>query len=141
MSKEPKKWLDKYPILDDDHVHGLEARAALNEWAHKLPRHEAEAEAHKDYIKDQLTEGASHHYLGMKTAHAAGDTDSALKHGIMYKLALNALGHKDTIKPPPEVENKAKHTPSKGLYKFKYHPSDSLLLQDNQESKTDENKN
>lgn len=124
-NKEPL-WLEKYPISDPDHANGLEIRSALNEFSGKLPRHEAEAEAHKGYLKDQAVDSAAHHYNGMKAAIASGDDDSSKKHSIMYALSMKALGHESPLEQDPEVLNRAKHTPAK-IYKFKYHQADSLL--------------
>lgn len=127
-AKPSKKWLDKYDISHEDHIPGLEVRAAVAEWHDKLPRFEAEAKAHADYTKEELENAAAHHFSGVHAAHAAGDTESAKKHGVMYLLAMKALGHKDVLNPPPEVQNKAKNSPSK-VYKFKNHISDQFLLQ------------
>jgi hypothetical protein len=120
------KWLDRYPVVDADHLHDLEQRAAINEFHRKMPRHVAEQTAHDDYRKDQLVEAAAHHLVGMKAAHGAGDMESAKKHGAMYMLACKALGHND-LEPPPEVAVKAKHTPAQ-VYKFRAHKGDAFVL-------------
>jgi hypothetical protein len=121
------QWLGRYPMVDADHINDLETRAAVNEFGGKMPRHAAEQKAHEDYRKDQLHEAAAHHLVGMKAAHAAGDHDSAQKHGAMYVLALKALGLDNTVDPPPEVANKAKNTPAE-VYRFKPHKGDSFAL-------------
>jgi hypothetical protein len=121
------KWLGRYPMLDADHVNDLEMRAAAHQFGGKMERHKAEDAAHADYRKDQLHEAAAHHLVGMTAAHAAGDHDSAQKHGAMYQLALKALGHDSSIEPPEEVANKVKNTPSK-VYRFKPHVGDSFSL-------------
>jgi len=131
-------WLGKYPIVDADHVDRLEQDAAIGEFGHKMPRHEAEARAHSDYRHDQLSEAAAHHLVGLTAAHAAGASDDAKKHAAMYGVALKALGHDDVMNPPPEVASKAKHTPAE-VYKFKAHRGDAFALPEHKEE-TEEKK-
>ena len=129
MADKDKKellWLAKYPISDEDDIHSLDTRAAIHEFQGKLPRHEAEAQAHSDYKKESIVNSCAHHYSGVMASHAAGDTESSKKHALMLSLGLKALGH-DGIKVPDEVVNRAKHTPSK-VYAFKNHKSDGFLL-------------
>ena len=83
--------------------------------------------AHADYFKEQLEEAAAHHLTGMKAALAAGDGESAKKHGVVYTLALQKLGHNPVGEPPPSVANKAKKMP-KSLYSFKAHKADIFSL-------------
>jgi hypothetical protein len=126
------KWRDQYPITDADHTHDLETQAALNEFMHKLPRHEAEAEAHRSYRKEQLAEAAAHHYLGMKSAHAAGAKDEAKKHGVFYALALKELGHEPVGDLPPDVSAKVKNLEQTAPpYRFKPHKGDSFAIPEN----------
>lgn len=133
------RWLGKYPMVDADHMEDLEARAAINEFSKKMPRHLAEEQAHADYRKDQLHEAAAHHLVGMQAAHAAGDADSATKHGAMYTLALKALGHDNSVEPPPEVASKARHTPAE-VYRFKAHKGDAFSVAEKPAEKSDEKK-
>lgn len=126
------KWLGKYPVVDADHLQDLETRAAIEEFGHKKPRHEAEAKAHDDYRRDQLSDAAAHHLVGLTAAHAAGASDDAKKHAAMYGVALNALGHEDVMNPPPEVTSKAKHTPAE-VYKFRAHKGDAFALPEHKE--------
>jgi hypothetical protein len=121
------KWLDRYPIVQADHVHDLETRAAIEEFHNKLPRHTAEAKAHDDYKRDQLLDAAAHHLVGMQAARGAGDNDAAAKHGEMYKLTAKALGFDPVGEPPPEVSTRAKNTPS-SVYRFKPHHGDAFAL-------------
>jgi len=125
-------WLNKYPVVNADHLDDLETRAAIEEFGKKLPRHEAEAKAHSDYRHDQLVESAAHHLVGLTAAHAAGASDTARKHAAVYGVALKALGHDDVMNPPPEVASKAKHTPA-DIVKFKAHPADAFALPEHKE--------
>jgi hypothetical protein len=121
------KWLNKFPVVDADHVAGLEQDAAIHEFGHKMPRHEAEARAHAEYRTAQLEEAAAHHLVGLTAAHAAGASEDAKKHAAVYGVALKALGHDDVMNPPPGVASKAKHTPAP-VYKFKAHKGDAFAL-------------
>jgi hypothetical protein len=120
-------WLGRYPIVHPDHIQDLEQRAAIHEFGSKLPRHQAEERAHQDYRRDQLIEAAGHHYVGMKASHAAGSPEEAQKHGALYILACRAMGHTNSIYPPDEVAQKAKHLPN-SVYNFKAHPADTLSI-------------
>jgi hypothetical protein len=128
------KWLDQYPIVDADHIHHLETLAAIKEFHDKVPRHEAEAAAHGEYKKDQQAEAAAFHLTGMKAAHAAGDMDSAKKHGVMYSLSMRALGHDPVGEPPHEVANKMAHETPK-IYHFKAHAADAFSMPDKSDHK------
>jgi hypothetical protein len=110
-----------------DHAQDLEQRAAIHELGNKLPRHLAEEKAHQDYRREQLVEAAAHHLVGLKSAHAAGASDDARKHAVMYGLALRALGHGSGINPPPEVESRASHKPPE-VYRFKPSTGDLFSL-------------
>lgn len=128
------KWLDKYTILDPEHKHDLDTRAAINEFMKRLPRHEAEAAAHAEYRHDQLVESAAHHYNGLMSSHATGAKDEAKKHAVMYALAMKDLGHDPVAAPPPEVASKAKNISlTDPSHKFKAHPADSFVLPSPQE--------
>jgi len=124
--------MENYPnwnghnIIDAEHVHDLEARSAIHEFQSKLPRQEAEALAHKEYLQDQAMHAAAHHLIGMKAAKESGHDEAAAKHGERYKSALTAAGL-DTVGPvPPEVIERMK---GKVLYNFKKHPSDDIFHQ------------
>jgi len=118
-------WKDIYPVTHPDHVSGLETLAAIKEFGSKLPRHEAEAAAHKEYVTDQIQESAAHHLGRLHACHASGDMGNARKHAIMYGLALKELGHSAIGEPPPEVAAKLKG--SENVLRFKAHPADALL--------------
>lgn len=119
------KWLDQYQILDDADVPSLEAAAAANEFKNNMPREQAEALAHQDYMKQHAIRCMAHHWMGGKIAKLLGDQESVDKHGIAYEAAARNSGF-DMGSVPPEVMEFAK-TGSKDLYKFRNHPSDSFF--------------
>lgn len=123
------KWRDQYPMVDADHSHHLETAAAIQEFMHKVPRHQAEAAAHEEYRKDQLAEAAAHHLVGMKAAHAAGALEDAKKHGVLYALAAKQLGFDPAGEPPSDITTKEKNlSATKPVYKFKSHKGDAFAL-------------
>lgn len=130
------QWLERFPILHQDHAHDLETRAAVNEFQHKMPRHEAEASAHKQYVQDQLEDAAAHHLLGMKASQGAGDMHAARKHGVMYGIVMKQLGHNPLDAPPPAIAGKAKTQPPQ-LYSFKPHKADAFAIHDTEKSEPD----
>lgn len=121
------KWLDRYPVVDPEHMAGLDQLAAVHEFQNKLPRHKAEAAAYDQYKKEQVEDAAAHHFAGMQASHGAGDMDAARKHGVMYALACKALGANPVGEPPPEVMTKVKNTPPE-VYRFKAHKGDAFSL-------------
>lgn len=120
------QWMDR-PVLNQDHLSDLDQRAAIHEFTHRLPRHEAEEHAYQDYIREQRVQAAGHHLKGMKIAQAAGDQDSARRHHLMYTMHIQALGEDPYGPPPAAVEAHANHEPSVG-YKFKAHHGDFFAL-------------
>jgi hypothetical protein len=136
-------WQGKYPVLDTTDISGarpheddLEMRAAINEHHHKLPRHEAEAKAYADYRREQVVTAAAHHYVGIKASAAAGNKEAARKHGLMYLFALKQLGHNDPVRPPEEVMEKIKNTPSDEIGRFKAHKGDVFTVPPEPEEET-----
>jgi len=127
----PGQWLGR-DILDQDHIHGLERDAALNEFGHKMPRDKAEEKAYEDYVRNKRIAAASHHYRGNKAALSVGDMDSARKHHVMYELHLKALGMDPHGPVPPAVMNHVEEEPMK-LYRFKPHHGDAFAIADAQE--------
>jgi hypothetical protein len=121
------KWLDRYPVLDQDHIVGLDQLAAINEFAKKLPRHKAEEEAYEQYKHEQLVDAGAHHLAGMRAALAVDDHEEAEKHGALYTLVCKALNENPVDEPPAEIASKAKNTPAK-VYKFKAHKGDAFAL-------------
>jgi hypothetical protein len=105
----------------------------------KKSRHEAEKAAHDEYVKDQLEEAAAHHHTGVKMAHAAGDMESAKKHGMMYVLAMKQLGHDSVGEVPAEIKAKAKNmAATKPLHKFKAHKGDAFSLPETKDEDKEE---
>lgn len=120
------KWLDKHPMVDPNHVHELETRAAALEFKHRMPRDQAEEQAHKDYHRNQAIDAAAHHLLGAAAARAANDDDVAGKHGEAYANAAEAAGFDPMGKPDPEILKRMKSTPAK-IASFKSHAADELF--------------
>src|SRR4051812_36791507 len=102
-------WLNRYQVAHPKHIRDLELAAAVNEFGHKQPRHEAELAAHQKYVTEQRTQAAGWHLAGMKAAHAAGDMESAQKHGAMYQIHMTALGLNPNDRPPAEVDHAARN--------------------------------
>ena len=116
------------PIVDTADADDLDMRSAVLEHIHRLPRHEADEKAHSDYRHDKLVEAGAHHLSGMKASNAAGNMEAAQKHGVMYGLALKALGHDDLMDPPDEVVTASKNTPSESIARFKSHRGDAFSM-------------
>lgn len=130
-------WLGR-PVLDPSHHGDLEQRAAINEFQHKMPRAQAEAKAHEEYVKDHRQRAAAHHLQGMRAAGALGNKDDAHKHWLLYDMHMKALGLESVGPVPPEVQ---KHTEAQGqkpLYRFKAHKGDVYALQDHKKSQEQE---
>jgi hypothetical protein len=124
----PPSWLGR-PILDHGHVMDLETRAAMNEFGHKMPRHEAEQKAHDDYVQEQRERAAAHHLAGLKAAGATGNHEDARKHWALYDMHLKALGKESIGAVPPEIEKRMmEETGQKPIYKFKAHKGDLYAL-------------
>lgn len=138
-SKPKAKWLEKYHVSDESHIPDLDMGAGINEFKHKMPRHEAEKKAHEDYTRERVLESAAHHYSGMKAAKATGDQKSATQHSAMFITALKYLGHPSVGELPEEIKNKLKSQPSK-VYNFKGHGSDVFLGSEKPEHKADSDK-
>lgn len=120
------QWLGKYPLVKPQHAEELEQHAAVNEFGQKMPRAAAEAMAYGHYAKKQRVQAAAHHLAGMKAAQAAGDMESARKHGAMYALHSKALGHDVAGPAHPAVQAELANAP--GKYKFRAHAADALAL-------------
>ena len=137
MPKVAHQWKGR-DILDPDDEKDLETRSAIAEFHDTLPRHLAEEKAHKDYTRDKVIDSAAHHLKGLRSAHAVGDMDTAQKHGLMYKLAMEHLGHKDLLAPPDEVMDRMNNS-GEEIHKWKAHPGDYYTLpkETEGEAKTD----
>jgi hypothetical protein len=130
MSMKPTtSWLGK-PILDNAHVGQLELLAAANEFRDKLPRHQAEAKAYLDYVRDQRLEAAAHHLGGIKAASALGDMETARKHGTLYELHMKALGFNPMDAVPHEVMSKLNAPGRPSQARFKAHAGDTFAVTD-----------
>lgn len=127
MSKE-SKWLDQYPLVGGEHAPELEARAAALEFKDRLPRDEAEAQAHHDYLGRHALEAAAHHLTHARAAREMGDDEAAGKHGDGYATALKHLGLDPVGPVPKEVLEHVRNTPSK--YRFRPHAADGILAGD-----------
>jgi hypothetical protein len=115
-----------HAILDEAHVPELETLAGVKEFRHKMPREEAEAAAHRDYMTERALDMAAHHFVGARAADAAGDESSARQHTELYVTAMKAAGH-DPHKTPPKalLDRIAAARPK--IYKFKPHEADALF--------------
>lgn len=138
MAEVPSLWLERHPVAHPDHLNDLEREAAMNEFGRKMPRHEAEAEAHKSYTTKQREAAAGHHLMGMKVAQAAGDMEASRKHGVMYQLHMKALGHNSSDRPPPSIESASKEQGGGPGYRFRPHRGDVFAVLDH--AKKDEDK-
>lgn len=121
-------WMGKYPIVRPEHEAELEREAAVREFGQKVPRERAEAEAHADYVRQRRVEASAHHLAGMKAASAAGDSEAARKHSLMYELHSKALGHEPVGPAHPAVAAHLKDNPAK-VYRFKPHHGDVFAIQ------------
>lgn len=120
-------WLGR-PIVDPEHAKDLEVQSALHEFQDKLPRAEAEERAHTGYRREHHKAGAAHHLQGLKAARAIGQTDEAKKHGAMYALHMEAMGHDPYAEPPAEIRQRVEDPERDKLVRFKAHKADSFLL-------------
>jgi hypothetical protein len=125
IPSKKKMWMGK-PISHEDHHGELELAAALNTHALKMPKGEAEAKAYKDYTDKQSKEAAGYHLAKIKEALAAGDKESAKKHGMLYNLHMKNLGL-DPMSPPPDDVLHYSAKAANSEYKFKGHSNDVIL--------------
>ena len=130
--KDPNKrheWMGR-PVTGPKDVETLEQLAAVKEFAGKLPRHEAEKAAYKEYMRQQHLAGASHHLSGMKQAGAAGKSDEAAKQHFMYYAAhMGQLGYDPYDAVPPEVaDHQMPSASDTKAYKFRGHTADDFAL-------------
>lgn len=119
-------WLGK-PIVSEDDKPDLEQRAAINEFGHKMPRHEAEAKAHEEYVREKRMDAAAHHLAGMRAAQGSGEMQEARKHGALYEMHMQALGLDHMGPVPAEIQARIGKTDQK-VYKFKAHKGDLFAL-------------
>lgn len=124
---KPPMWMGR-PITHAEHAQDLDQEAAINEFGpSRMHSAAAEEQAYKGYVQRQHTEAAAHHLSGMRSAHAAGDMESARKHSLMYGVHSKALGH-DPIGPAhPAVAAHLEGNP--GKVRFKPHRGDLFAIQ------------
>lgn len=132
------QWAGK-TILDPTHKDELDMHAAESEFKERVPRDQAEQEAHSAYKNKHHKAGAAFHLSGMRAAQAIGSEDGmkeATKHGALYIKHMKALGHDPVAEPPEEIKNLVDAEDHKRVYKFKTHPADQFVV----ESQTSEKK-
>ncbi len=130
-------WLGR-PIVDGDDVHRLETDAAIFEFNAKMPRDQAESKAYENYIREKRTEAAAFHLAGMKAAQGAGAMGEGRKHGMLFEVHMNALGHEPMGPVPPEVQSKLRALEDAPVYKFKAHRGDLFAIEDAKKPKDEE---
>lgn len=119
-----KKWLDKYNILSEDDIPGLDAIAASNEFRRGLERTLAESEAYNAYLREHASKAMAFHLTGARLANLLNDDETALRHGSAYEAAARASGY-GIDKVPPEVLKEM--AGCKSMYTFKPHPADTFF--------------
>lgn len=120
----PKKWLDTYDVLDENDHPSLEAQAAIHHFQSNLPMNIAEQRAHQDYLNDHARDAAAHHYLGIKAAQAAKNSQAAESHGLAFIQAMQHLGLNPYEPLPDEIKDRLQHQKS---YSFKAHKADNFF--------------
>jgi hypothetical protein len=132
MSAKPEvthQWMGR-PIASMDDEKDLERAAAVNEFSGKLPRDQAEEKAYADHVHTQHVKAAGHHLAGQRAAKGVGDMAAARKHGLLYEMHVEKLGHDKYGPVPPEVKAIHDSLVSGGqAYTFRPHGGDSFLLE------------
>lgn len=131
----PKNMWANRPIVEAGHARDLDASAAINEFGMKMPRDKAEDLAYNQYMTRHRTEAAAHHLRQSQVARAAGDLESAAKHGMMYNLHAKAIGHDPAIGAHPEISRIMQEGAPPGNYKFKPHKADTFAVAEHAMSK------
>lgn len=126
------KWLDSYTILKPEDEDLLSTIAAQHEFRGGHIKEEAEQKAYEDYLRNHALDSAAHHYIGMRAAIAANNTNAAKQHGVAFAAAMNHLGHNPVDVPPKEIMDRVKDI-EKNPYKFIPHSSDVLFEQKTKE--------
>lgn len=129
MAKTNHHWQGR-PILNQEHIPELERSAALLEFAHGMPREDAEKHAYAAYRVKHHGEAAAHHLRGLMAAQASGDLDEAQKHGTAYATHMEQLGHDPMDKVPANIRALMEAEGKPKTYKFRAHVGDALILPD-----------
>jgi hypothetical protein len=133
MKIDHSTWMG-HPIVRPDDAHHLEQQAAILEFHHGLPRHEAEAQALAHYRADQHAKAAAHHLAGLKAAHAAGDLEVAKQHHARYVAHAQQLGVDPSGEPDPRIMQHMSG-PDQKVYNFRHHGADQFLVESKPEDK------
>lgn len=134
MATETKPWQGRQVLDESDHG-GLDAAAAVEEFRNRHPREEAEDRAYKSYLRDHALKAAAHHLIGVRTAHAAGNMETARRHGAQYKASMEAAGEDPMSPPPKSVLDHVQDAKLKVA--FKAHPADHFFPADASEPEED----
>ncbi len=126
---DKKMWNGKH-VLHEQHIPALEQEAAIHEFAHGLPRQEAETRAYQNYRKTQHELGAAHHLRGLKSAQGSGDLEEAKKHGALYEMHMQKLGHEAWKAPPPEIAVHMDNPLKEKIHRFRPTGADAFVLDD-----------
>jgi hypothetical protein len=124
--RESVRWRDHYNILAPEDTDSLDTNSAVLEFRGGLPKEQAEAKAHTNYLRNHALDAAAYHYLGMRAAVAAQHIPAAKQHGQAYILAMRHLGLGPTDAPPKEVLDRIQDF-EKSPYKFSAHKADEFF--------------
>jgi hypothetical protein len=118
-----------HPVENEEHASNLDLKAAVYQYHHGMPRHEAENRVkHEDRV-ERHQNAAAHHLDGMKAAHAVGNHEDAQQHHSMYTLHTKALGLDPGGAVAPEVAKWQGKGAKKHAYTFKGHGDDQFLTE------------
>lgn len=118
-----------HPVKDEKAATDLDLKAAVYQFHHGMPRHEAENRVkHEDRV-ERHQKAAAHHLDGMKAAHAVGNHEDAQQHHSLYSLHVTALGGNPGGAVPPEVARWQGNKDKKHAYTFKGHGDDQFLTE------------
>ncbi len=123
MKESDTTWMGR-PIHSSKDVHGLEAKAAVNEFVHGIDRRQAEQKAYDEYVRGSRLDAVRHHARGAKLANAAGDKEAATKHAVMIAVHAQALGQD----PAQAIEDAEIVGEEPKAHKFRAHPADLFAL-------------
>lgn len=116
-------------ILHEAHAPELEARAAVHELGNGLAPQDAHERAYAEYLHGHMTRAAAHHLAGLRAAHAAGDVETAARHGMTYGVIMRTLGHDPHGAPPPEIHEMSSDPLLTHVYDYRPHGLDAVLAE------------